>query len=454
MKKSRFLNIIKGNSEYLLHNTLYGTMVKAKCDITREIADNLDTVEYDEGNEFHKALKDLRMLVDENVNESSLLNYHFAELNRSNLLVILIVTRQCNFRCTYCYEKHENKKMDREIYENLKNAIAAEIDYKGYKSVTLSFFGGEPMLEYDEIVNFMEELQKIGKEKNVHIDGSMTTNGYDLTIDKFTKLVNLNVYDFQITIDGFRETHDKNRFLVGGGGTWQRIIDNLKAAKASDLNFRITLRANIDNAAALTVREFLGFLSENFVAIAADAAAENSENFNISDTENSDTVQSDSRFLVHFEAVKKMGGELDDKLDVCNDEGGLITDVIDFAAELDLPAINYSPAPFANMCYASKTNTMVLDTNGTIMKCTVAIDSPHNEVGKLTAEGFDIDDATICNWTSSPLPKECGECPILAICYGKKCPMATWQGELRKPEDCQKHIRIYESFMCNSCKVV
>lgn len=427
MKKSRFLNIIKGNAEYLLHNTLYGTMVKAKCEITREIADNLDKIQYDETNEFHKALKDLRMLVDENTNEKSLLNYHFMELDRSNLLVILVVSRQCNFRCTYCYEKHENKRMGSEIYANLKNAIAAEIDYKGYKSVTFSFFGGEPMLEYVEIVRFMEEMQQIGKEKNVHIDGSMTTNGYDLTIDKFEKLVNLHVYDFQITVDGFQQTHDKNRFLVGGGATWQKIIENLKLAKASKLNFRITIRTNIDNETAANIDDFMQFLAENFAE--------------------------DSRFLIHFEAVKKMGGELDNQLNVHENEGKLITEVLAMASNLKINAVNYSPTPFSNMCYASKPNSLILDTNATIMKCTVAIDSPHNAVGKLTAAGFEIDDTAICNWTSAALPNDCEECPILAICYGKKCPMATWHGERLNAVDCEKHIAIYEAFLRNTFKV-
>ena len=49
---------------------------------------------------------------------------------------------------------------------------------------------------------------------------SMTTNGYNLTLENFRKLYNLNVYAYQITIDGIRSTHDDLRILKNGEGTF------------------------------------------------------------------------------------------------------------------------------------------------------------------------------------------------------------------------------------------
>ncbi|MCL2593494.1 MAG: radical SAM protein [Defluviitaleaceae bacterium] len=422
MKKSMFLNVIKGENEYLLHNTLYGTMLKAQCDITKAIADyveNESTIEYDESNDFHKALKDLKMIVENNVNEVSLINYHFSEKNEDNLIIIPIVTRQCNFRCVYCYESHENKRIEEDTYENLLNAIRKEIKAKKYKSVTISFFGGEPMLEFEAICNFMQNMKELAEEMEIDLYGAMTTNGYLLSIDKLSKLIELNIIDYQITIDGLKETHDNNRFLVGGQGTWDRIIQNLKDAKSTELSFRVSIRTNFDMDVAHNLTEFFQFVSEVF--------------------------SGDDRFGVYFETVKKLGGELDDELNVCDDGTKVVNDMLCVADDLnlDLKSFNYTIAPFGWRCYASKNNSLVIDTDGTLLKCTVHLDLPGNCVGELTADGFQIKDDKICKWTSYNLPQKCYKCEILSICFGKRCPISL----VGQNDSCESSARTYESVM-------
>lgn len=430
MKKSMFLNVIKGNKEYLLHNTLYGTMVKAKCDITMSIVDNIEnntTFEYEDNNEFHKALKNLKMLVDENLNEVSLVNYHFSEMNKEQISVILIVTRQCDFRCVYCYEKHENKKMNKNVYENLLNALKSKVKSKKYKSIEVSFFGGEPLLEYQSICDFMEKLNVFVKEEDIKIHGSITTNGYSLSLNRLKKLVDLNVTYYQITIDGIEETHNNNRYLVNGNGTWNKIIQNLKDAKNSDLSFIITLRTNFDINVADQLRDYVDFLSNN--------------------------LANDNRFNVHFEAVKKLGGELDNQLNIQTNEHEAVDSMFALAEKLNLNTSKYFLSCFGKVCYAAKNNSFVLDTDGTLLKCTVVIDSPKNIVGKLTDKGFEIEDVKISNWTSYVLPNECYNCKILALCFGRKCPISVWDSTIWNLDDCKNHVSIYESSLCHLYKI-
>jgi len=43
---------------------------------------------------------------------------------RSNYLnLIILPTEACNFRCTYCYETFENKKMPRPVVTGIKSLI-------------------------------------------------------------------------------------------------------------------------------------------------------------------------------------------------------------------------------------------------------------------------------------------------------------------------------------------
>jgi len=412
MKKSAYLNVIRGRSEYLLHNTLNGTIAKAKCIRTRSIIDNLDkevSFKYDESNAFHKFLYDLGMIVRDGVDERNLLNYRFHEANRDELEIILFVTRQCNFRCVYCYEKHENKCMRPELYVNLAKAIKKEVDTKRYKSVLLSFFGGEPMLEYDTICAFMENMRKFASEANITVSGGMTTNAHLLTYEKLKRLVELNVLSFQITLDGLKETHDSNRLLVGGGATWERIIQNLKDAKNSDLGFEITLRTNISANSADMIENYLRYISSNFA--------------------------NDNRFKYHFEAIKDLGGDIDPRLYDNNNDRKVVEEIISTAKEVGLQAslFSYGFMPFGYMCYASKNNNLAVDTDGTLRKCTVDIYSEENAVGILSDKGFEIEDIKICDWTSYDLPEECYDCKILPLCFGRKCPLS-----IKTLGDCDK----------------
>ena len=70
--------------------------------------------------------------------------------------IILWVTDDCNLNCTYCYEKKQkgiyymNQNTALSIIEN----IIKEIKENNYKSLSISFMGGEPLLNFP-IINFI-----------------------------------------------------------------------------------------------------------------------------------------------------------------------------------------------------------------------------------------------------------------------------------------------------------
>lgn len=56
----------------------------------------------------------------------------------------------------------------------------------------------------------------------------MTTNAYLLSTDVFNGLVRSGVYFFQITVDGLEHTHNRQRPLKSGAGSFEKIISNLR----------------------------------------------------------------------------------------------------------------------------------------------------------------------------------------------------------------------------------
>lgn len=98
--------------------------------------------------------------------------------------MILQVTQQCNLRCEYCiysgnYEtrSHSDSRMSLEV---ALKAIQFAIDHSSEsKKICFSFYGGEPLLEFELIKKCVEYVK-------THIQGreyvfSMTTNGTLLT---------------------------------------------------------------------------------------------------------------------------------------------------------------------------------------------------------------------------------------------------------------------------------
>ncbi|HKP37373.1 MAG TPA: radical SAM protein, partial [Pyrinomonadaceae bacterium] len=170
-------------------------------------------------------------------------------LNTRILELILLPTEKCNFRCTYCYEDFEMGRMSPEIILGIKNLIlnrANDLD-----RLQLSWFGGEPLAALDvvlEVSGFAAQLA--AKKSHLNYRAHMTTNASLLDPATFDKLVDVGVLDYQITLDGPREIHNQTRVQAGGGGTFDRIWNNLLAIRATNLPASIHLRIHFDSETA------------------------------------------------------------------------------------------------------------------------------------------------------------------------------------------------------------
>nr|WP_244990530.1 radical SAM protein [Clostridium algidicarnis] len=144
----------------------------------------------------------------------------------------IVPTYECNFRCSYCYEDHS-------LHENMEIITEKQIDIikTSYKNIhDISIYGGEPLLPKTKSI-----ISYILKEfHNYPI--TIITNGYYL--DEFIEVFdNKDNVSFQITLDGNREYHDKVRHRLCGGGTFDKIVDNI--AIMLQKNHRINIRMNI-----------------------------------------------------------------------------------------------------------------------------------------------------------------------------------------------------------------
>lgn len=151
-------------------------------------------------------------------------------LDRGIEQVTLQVTQNCNFRCAYCgYTQqsdaqrcHSDKRMSE---ETARKALLFVRDHSiDSKEVSIGFYGGEPLIEFELIQRLVAYCEEIFRGKK-HVY-SITTNATLLT-DSMLEF--MGKYDFRlmVSLDGPRKINDKNRVFVNGEGTYQKVMERL-----------------------------------------------------------------------------------------------------------------------------------------------------------------------------------------------------------------------------------
>ena len=162
LKHSKYTFYVKkDNDTYIVYSSFSGAIIRLSDRVLinrlMELI-NSPTVAYNENDELIKSLVKQGILVDSDTDEFLSVRLLLEEsIVRTNTLgVMIIITKQCNFRCSYCGQPHENKAVDSLSLRAIHNFIINQVDSSGYKNVNFSFFGGEPLLEVDKISTFLE----------------------------------------------------------------------------------------------------------------------------------------------------------------------------------------------------------------------------------------------------------------------------------------------------------
>ena len=270
LKQSHYNFILNPDGQgYILYNSLSGAIIAVTepdelIKVQNILSNELNT--YNETDETLKILFDNGILVEEDKNELEYLQFLYERevVRNQELSLTLITTRQCNLRCVYCYEKHENLVMSEKIYHSLELYIKESLKNRKYSGVSITLFGGEPFLEYDKVIAFLEKVQNICTKYHASYGVGATSNGALIYPERFEKLYQLGVNYYQITIDGLEETHNMYRKSLDKKGSFQKIIENLKYMNSTDYDFEVTIRTNFNEEVFKRAKEFYQFIAGNF----------------------------------------------------------------------------------------------------------------------------------------------------------------------------------------------
>lgn len=347
--------------------------------------------EYINRNDFSILMEKLingGFICDDTVSEKELIaRQYFEYVDKDSYLLIILTTYNCNFNCWYCTQSHKEEYLTDDVADRIKKHISRYLVENNIKNFVLSWFGGEPTLRDDKIIDISLFAKEFCMQHGVEFSNGITTNGSllsDKMIENFL-LCDLNRY--QITIDGTREMHNKVRYNDTITDSFKVICNNITKIIDLGSDVEITLRYN--------------YTSKNL-------------SLDIIDDLNA-LLPIEYRTKIEF-MPRKVWQEKEEKIDERK-----LRMLYEKAIKSGY-IVNLANDMVNNICYAEKKHFNTIFQNGEVDKCSNL--NIGQRRGRLDDNGNIMWEGDLSEYNSQrlPYPEECLECRHLPVCMGL-CPV-------------------------------
>lgn len=399
MKLSKFnVNIQElDDGSKLIFNSISTTFVKLNKTYI-EIMNNIETFSSDEITDIYKKeiddLKRVGIVIEDDFDELTFLNINKqkSKFTDKKFNLVIAPTINCNMKCPYCYEDKSTDKMDVEVINKVFEYVKNQYDILKYETLSVVWYGGEPLLEIKVIEKLSKMFIEFCSEKNVSYFASIITNGLLLNKENAKILKECMVQSAQITLDGYKEVHNLCRPTRSGKGSFDEIVNNVDDVYNL---INIVIRINVSKNNYKEVKVLLDFILDK-------KWHERNINFYLAPVTNcQEACNLDVSQVLSMDEFSKIESEYLDYL--------IDNNVIKV---LSNKYPQYTPIG----CMAECLNSYIIDPNGDLYKCTQEIGIKEKVVGdiftglKMNKESF--------NYLFSQEPLECNECNLLPICHG------------------------------------
>ncbi|MBF0559972.1 MAG: geopeptide radical SAM maturase [Nitrospirae bacterium] len=309
----------------------------------------------------------------------------------NKLSLVVVLNLSCNLACPYCFEgKAKGPYFMSEDAENDLYDFAARTVTDNHKEISITFYGGEPLLSIDTIIRISEKINGFAAEKGLRYSFGLVTNGTLLTGEVVRRLKPLGFQGAKVTLDGPRDIHNVSRPFRSGAGSFDVIVDNLRQV-CSDINIQVGGNYTCDNYTRFP--EFLDYL--------------------IGEGLTPDLIKS-LKFDPVVAANKSFA--LTDYADWCmsiNEPWVLEASV--FLRQAVLERGFKTPFVKPSLCVIESKNHFVVNYNGDLYKCPGFIGREDFRIGTLKDGAMNYRDIySLDNWKN----EECLSCSYLPLCFG------------------------------------
>lgn len=144
----------------------------------------------------------------------------------------LNVAHRCNLRCDYCFAGEALLASESSVPALMAPDTAkASVDFlldrsDGRRVLEIDFFGGEPLLNFDAVVETMRYARRRGRDLGKHVRYAITTNCLLLDEEVLKAIKEYDVF-VVASIDGRAEVHDQHRRFPSGDGSYSAVLERL-----------------------------------------------------------------------------------------------------------------------------------------------------------------------------------------------------------------------------------
>ncbi len=409
---SRYTHFIVYREHTILFHLPTDSVITLRPELADVLAAHRDDIDTLRGvhPELYGQMERMGMIVGQDIDEGedTFRRWEAADSDPTRFSIIVNPTLDCNLRCWYCYEKNRcGTTMDDTTLQTLFRLVDKKTESDALHHLSVSFFGGEPLLPYRRIVApLLEHASRRCRERGIELSTAFTTNGVLLEADVLDSLARLHLSQppsFQITLDGNAEHHDGIRHTADGRPTYATIVRHIHDVARREwlvsLRFNYT-HDNIDtfvdvlhDLADLTPEE-KGRVACNFQQVWQDKA------------EHPETEEKARKLVATFRSEG-----------YTSDCDGVVR---------------------RGNCYADAANCIVVNSDGNVFKCTARDFVPENSEGRLMPDGtLTLNERYHRRQALKYANPDCRACSILPICNGG-CSQAKM--ERTEHEGCYYHL--------------
>lgn len=308
--------------------------------------------------------------------------------DNTQMSLIIAPTTACNFACPYCFEPKKNPKtISDEVIEKTVEFVTSN---KSLKELYITWYGGEPLLAFDQITKLYEKLKALDTPELK--SQTIITNGYHFNDDVISFFKETGLERIQITLDGIKSRHDKLRCVKNTlEPTYDIILRNINSIlkELPDTHLDIRVNINKDNF-------------RDFIELHKYFTAQNGNN----------------RMLSVYPGIIRE--ETSDKCSLCP-QSFAPCEMTDLYRLFREEGLNTSVFPRKHMrgCMMQMLNAYIIGPEGELYKCWNDVSDSEKVIGNLSEVDLKRSSMYINYMTQTvPFNDECKNCSVFPICDG------------------------------------
>ncbi|MFH1678196.1 MAG: radical SAM protein [Candidatus Omnitrophota bacterium] len=311
--------------------------------------------------------------------------------------VTILTTYKCNFKCIYCFEESvkEDVFLDKQTSGLIVSWLIKRAQRRGYKSIFLVFYGGEPLLNTAPIDCIGRAMKQWAEANGVKFNFAIITNGSLINPALIEKWRGIGLDSIRISIDGDREAHNKKRPFSSGRGSFDVIIDNIK--RIIDI-VKVGIAGNFDLENLNTIPRLLDYLDQEGILSKLDRIGFSPIVPRLGSRNNPAAIELGS--CLSFFA-----------------KDGMFDATLWLRREFMKRGLNTDPGMAINSCpLIMEDGGLAIDPKGVIYKCNSFLGYPEFSIGNVVKEEFNPRQKEFLEtdaWKRCP-----DDCPYVPMCQG------------------------------------